>query len=98
MNPSQKPESLEPEIEVTRLFCEWRDGSATALEALTPLLYQELHRIAARYMQRERAEHTLQATALVNEAFLQIFIAGPDRVPAGSKFDPQDRVHFLALA
>ncbi len=84
--------------EVTRLFLDWRGGDSAALETLTPLLYQELHRIAGRYMQRERAEHTLQATALVNEAYLQIFGDGTSQTPAGKKFELRDRLHFYALA
>ena len=58
--------------DITRLLREWQDGSAQALERLTPLVYRELHTLASRYLSRERRDHTLQATALVNEAYLKI--------------------------
>lgn len=58
--------------EITRLLMAWRDGDNGALEALVPLIYHELHRLARRYMQMERRDHTLQTTALVNEAYLQL--------------------------
>ncbi len=58
--------------DITRLLRDWSDGDEQALEKLTPLLYKELHRIAQRYMRRERADHTLQATALINEAYLRL--------------------------
>ncbi|MCA8960247.1 MAG: sigma-70 family RNA polymerase sigma factor [Planctomycetes bacterium] len=77
---------------VTRLFAEWRAGNEQALDALMPIVYEELHRIATRAMRGERVSHTLQATALVNEAFLQLFPPGEQRI------EPRDRVHFRALA
>ncbi len=58
--------------EVTELLQKWSGGDAAALEELTPVIYAELHRIAKRYMNRERAGHTLQTTALVNEAYLRL--------------------------
>ena len=58
--------------EVTELLQKWSDGDAEALEQLTPVIYSELHRIAKRYMNRERDGHTLQTTALVNEAYLRL--------------------------
>ena len=58
--------------EVTELLRKWSDGDAEALEQLTPVIYSELHRIAKRYMKRERDGHTLQTTALVNEAYLRL--------------------------
>jgi RNA polymerase sigma-70 factor, ECF subfamily len=58
--------------EVTELLQKWSDGDAQALEELTPVIYSELHRIAKRYMNRERDGHTLQTTALVNEAYLRL--------------------------
>ncbi len=58
--------------EVTELLQKWSDGDADALEQLTPVIYSELHRIAKRYMNRERDGHTLQTTALVNEAYLRL--------------------------
>lgn len=57
---------------VTRLLVEWSRGDGAALDELAPLVYAELHRIAASFMRRERADHTLQPTALVNEAFLRL--------------------------
>ncbi len=58
--------------EVTELLQKWSDGDREALEKLTPVIYAELHRIARRYMNRERDGHTLQTTALVNEAYLRL--------------------------
>ncbi len=58
--------------QVTRLLQAWCDGEPNALEQLTPLVYQELHRLAQYYMLRERPGHLLQTTALVNEAYLRL--------------------------
>ena len=58
--------------ELTEILRRWSDGDAEALEKLTPTVYAELHRIAKRYMGRERAGHTLQTTALVNEAYVRL--------------------------
>lgn len=57
---------------VTQLLVDWGNGDRAALEKLTPLVYQELRRLAARYLRRERREHTLQSTALVHEAWLRL--------------------------
>ncbi len=76
--------------DVTRLLLEWVQGDTAALGALTPLIYEELHRKAERHMRGERVEHTLQPTALVNEAFLRLV----DQKRAGFK----NRAHFLAIA
>jgi RNA polymerase sigma factor (TIGR02999 family) len=65
-------------------------GDDSVLKELTPALYRELHRIASRHLSRERPNHTLQATALVHEAYLKLFEG------AGRKFT--DEVHFLAVA
>lgn len=59
-------------LEVTQMLRKWSDGDAAALEELTPLIYDELKRIARRYMARERGDHTLQTTALVNEAYVRL--------------------------
>ena len=75
--------------EVTGLLLEWQQGDNSALSRLTPLVYDELRRIAHRYMQREREGHTLQTTALVNEAYL--------RLAGQRKFDWQNRAHFFAV-
>jgi RNA polymerase sigma factor (TIGR02999 family) len=57
---------------VTQLLVDWGNGDRQALEKLTPLVYQELKRLATRYLRRERREHTLQSTALVHEAWLRL--------------------------
>ena len=75
---------------VTELLGQWRAGDAHALDRLLPLVYQELHRLAAGYLKRERSEHTLQSTALVNEAYLRL--AGP-AAPAW-----RNRAHFFGVA
>lgn len=74
---------------VTRLLGAWRSGDASALQDLTPLVYEELKTLARRYMKRERAGHTLQATAVVHEAFVRL---------VGMDVPWQDRVHFFAVA
>lgn len=58
---------------ITQLLERWTNGDAKALEQLMPLVYNELHRLAAHYLRHERREHTLQPTALVNELYLKIF-------------------------
>jgi len=58
---------------ITQLLSRWAEGDKNALEQLTPLVYDELHRLAVNYLRRERREHTLQPTALVNELYLKIF-------------------------
>jgi RNA polymerase sigma-70 factor, ECF subfamily len=64
---------IEPNTqEVTELLQKWSGGDDDALEQLTPIIYSELHRIAKRYMNREREGHTLQTTALVNEAYMRL--------------------------
>jgi RNA polymerase sigma-70 factor (ECF subfamily) len=74
---------------LTDLLIDWRDGDDAALERLTPLVYGELRRMAHHYMQRERTGHTLQTTALVNEAYL--------RLAGEQKIDWQNRTHFFAV-
>jgi len=73
--------------EVTELLLAWRDGNEAALEKLLPLVYDELHRLAARYMRRESPGHTLQTSALVNEAFIRLI----DQ----QQVHWQNRAHFL---
>jgi RNA polymerase sigma factor (TIGR02999 family) len=77
-------------VAVTELLRAWRDGDDGALEQLMPLVEAELRRLARGYMSRERRDHTLQTTALVNEAFLRLTQARD--VPW------QDRAHFLGIA
>jgi len=74
---------------VTRLLKEWSEGDRAALEKLLPLVHQELHRLARRYMRRERAAHTLQTTAVVNEAYL--------RLVDQQRADWRSRAHFFAV-
>lgn len=76
--------------EVTRLLRAWSAGDAHALEELTSLVYRDLHRLAHRYMGRERPGHTLQTTALINEVFL--------RLVNTRSVSWQDRAHFFALS
>lgn len=75
--------------EVTTLLALWRGGDERALDRLIPLVYDELRAIAARLMSRERADHTLQATALVHEAYARL---------VGADVSWQDRGHFFAVA
>ena len=58
--------------EVTQLLKAWGNGDAEALDKMMPLVYEELHRLAHKYMSRERADHTLQTSALVNEAYCRL--------------------------
>jgi RNA polymerase sigma-70 factor, ECF subfamily len=58
--------------EITQLLEEWSDGNQAALDELYPLVYEELHRLARRYMSREKKDHTLQTTALINEAYVRL--------------------------
>jgi len=58
--------------EVTQLLVDWGNGDKAALDRLTPLVHEELHRLAHYYMRRERPDHTLQTTALVNEAYVRL--------------------------
>jgi RNA polymerase sigma factor (TIGR02999 family) len=74
---------------VTELLGDWRSGDENALQELTPLVYDELHRLARRYMRAERPDHTLQTTGLVNEAFVRLI---------GADVPWQDRAHFFAIA
>jgi len=75
--------------DLTGLLVDWARGDKAALEQLTPLVYDEIRRIAHRYVQREREGQTLQTTALVNEAYLRL--AGSQRV------EWQNRAHFFAV-
>jgi RNA polymerase sigma factor (TIGR02999 family) len=76
--------------DITQLLQAWSDGDPGALEKLTPLVYQELRRLARRYMAGERPGHTLQVTALVHEAYLKLI---------GSKQPHwQNRAHFFAVS
>jgi len=76
--------------EITALLHAWRGGDQLALERLTPVVYQELHRLARRYMAREREGHTLQTTALIHELYLRLVRA--------DEVEWQDRAHFFAVS
>jgi RNA polymerase sigma factor (TIGR02999 family) len=76
--------------QVTRLLCEWRSGDSTAFERLIPLIQPELQRLAHHYMSRERPGHTLQTTALLDDAYLQLTDTTQPQW--------QNRVHFFAVA
>src|SRR5271169_4844161 len=80
---------MEVPANFTQLLTEWRTGHPQALDRLTPLIYDELRRLARSYMRAERGSHTLQATAVVHEAFLRLMQANVAL---------QDRGHFFALA
>lgn len=78
------------QADITDLLRRWQGGDGQALEDLTPLIYRELRLIAARYLARERHDHTLQSTALVHEAFLKLV----DQ----RRVDWQSRAHFFGVA
>ena len=78
-----------PSTEITRLLKAWGDGDSAALDLLIPHVHAELHRLAQRYMRKERAGVTLQATALVNEVYLRLVKA--------KDVSWQDRAHFFAI-
>jgi RNA polymerase sigma factor (TIGR02999 family) len=75
---------------VTKLLADWSQGDRAALDKLTPLVYEELRRLAHRYMEGQRPDHTLQTTALVNEAYLRL---ADQRKPNFT-----NRSHFFAVA
>src|SRR6478609_8559620 len=78
------------DTDVSALLRAWGDGDQDALDALTPIVYEELHRLARRYLRRERSGHSLQATALVNEAYM--------RLADYTRMQWQDRAHFFAVS
>jgi RNA polymerase sigma-70 factor, ECF subfamily len=80
----------ESPAEVTALLRQWAAGDPLALDRLTPLIYAELHRRAHNYMKNERPGHTLQTTALANEAWIRLVDV--------SSVDWKDRAHFFAIA
>ena len=79
-----------PKNEVTQLLLQWSDGNKAALDKLMPLVYRELRRLAGYHMRHERPEHSLQASALVNEAYL--------RLVDYRRMQWQNRAHFFAVA
>src|SRR5262245_64975646 len=76
--------------DVSALLRAWTDGDQHALARLTPIVYDELHRLAHHYLKRERAGHSLQTTALVNEAYM--------RLVDYKRMQWQNRAHFMAAA
>jgi RNA polymerase sigma factor (TIGR02999 family) len=76
--------------EVTQLLQQWTGGNQKALDALMPLVYKELRRLAHYQLQSERPDHSLQSTALVHEAYL--------RLVGGQQVEMQNRAHFIAIA
>ena len=82
--------SPNPDDGPTELLRAWSQGDGSALDRLMPLVYDELHGLAQRYMRQERRDHTLQATSLVNEAYLRLIDV--------NRVEIQNRTHFLALA
>jgi RNA polymerase sigma factor (TIGR02999 family) len=79
-----------PTGEVTRLLQEWSDGQEQALDRLVPRIHRELRKLAASYLRKERQDHTLQPTALVNEAFLKLIDQRAVKW--------QNRAHFFGIA
>ena len=82
--------SVDPQTQVTQLLQRWQEGSNEALEALMPLVYKELKRLAGSYLRRERPDHTLQSAALVNEAYLRLVDQSETRW--------QNKAHFYGIA
>src|SRR5256885_305667 len=76
--------------DLSTLLRAWSEGDQNALERLTPIVYKELHRLARRYMRRERPGHSLQTTALVNEAYM--------RLVDYKRMQWQNRAHFFAVS
>jgi RNA polymerase sigma factor (TIGR02999 family) len=84
------PMSPQPTDRITRLLQAWHDGDTAARDELMPLVYDELHRLASGYMRRERPGHTLQTTALLNEAYLRLI--------GQSRTDWRSRAQFFGIA
>jgi RNA polymerase sigma factor (TIGR02999 family) len=81
---------MSPSPDVTRLLIDWSNGKQEALEELAPVIYSELHKLASRYLRRERPDHTLQSTALVHEAWMKLIDQRNVRW--------QNRAHFFGVA
>jgi RNA polymerase sigma factor (TIGR02999 family) len=77
-------------LDATGLLHAWSNGDKSAFDQLVPLVYEELRALAERYMRQERADHTLQTTALVNEAYVRLIDV--------NRVQWQNRAHFLAVA
>jgi RNA polymerase sigma factor (TIGR02999 family) len=87
---SKMPTSESQRHTITRMLREWNDGKREVINDLMPLVYDELHRQAKRYLRRERQDHTLQATALIHEAYLKLV----DQ----RNVEWESRTHFYAIA
>ncbi len=83
-------DAAENSLDVTQMLKEWSDGNQEILDKLMPLVYEELRRQASRYLRKERSNHTLQTTALINEIYLKLI---DQRVVVW-----QNRAHFFAIA
>ncbi len=83
-------ETEQEEQNITQLLLAWKDGNQEALDKLMPFVYDELHRQAARFLRRERSDHTLQTTALIHETYLKLI----DQ----RKVTWESRTHFFAIA
>jgi RNA polymerase sigma-70 factor (ECF subfamily) len=90
MEQPSRPGEPSADGDVSALLRAWSDGDQSAMQALTPIVYEELHRLARHYMRRERSGHSLQATALVNEAYM--------RLADYTRMQWQDRAHFFAVS
>ena len=90
MDKPSRPREPSADGDVSALLRAWSDGDQSAILALTPIVYDELHRLARHYMRRERPGHSLQATALVNEAYM--------RLADYTRMQWQDRAHFFAVS
>ena len=88
--PNQPQPDVAASGHITMLLKAWSEGDQTALERLTPIVYKELHRLAGRYMKGERHGHSLQTTALVNEAYM--------RLVDYKRMQWQNRAHFFAVS
>ncbi len=82
---------MKNDVDVTELLAQWQEGDGTAIDQLLPVVYDELRRIAHREMRRERADHTLNTTALVHEAYLNLA-----RSDGGTPWE--SRAHFFAIS
>ena len=90
MEEPSAPGKRSGDSDVSALLRAWSGGDQGAIQALTPIVYEELHRLARHYMRSERPEHSLQATALVNEAYM--------RLADYPRMQWQDRAHFFAVS
>jgi RNA polymerase sigma factor (TIGR02999 family) len=90
MEKPSRVKAASADTDVSSLLRAWSDGDQDALQSLTPIVYEELHRLARRHMRRERSGHSLQATALVNEAYM--------RLADYTRMQWRDRAHFFAVS